>query len=352
MMLIWTLATALAAGDGDRPAHAAGDLVTADVQVASVRARLDEAWIRVDQGDHEGALLLADDVARRTEDPDLLVETRYLGAVSLQLRAEHDEALAAFAALLDTLPADHPRTDDVRFRVALVEAQAGRPRDALRALRRLGPTRRFDEAAARKIAFAEATWLVEAGRTRRGVRKLADAFATTLPQELTWFQARARWALAHDRVAAAADLDFDRPDKRQGRHLKDRVALLREAEAQVSALAELPEPWFVVDGVRALGEAWEALGDDLQQARPPRKLSDAQEALFIAETARSAASPWTQGARYYRMGLDHAEQVGVDGLAPALAADLARVSGKLETLPPAEGTAGPRAAPPAAASAR
>jgi tetratricopeptide (TPR) repeat protein len=281
--------------------------VAAMLDAATPRERLDEAWRRIDLRDFEGARLLVPSF--REAFP---VDALYLHGVSFQLERRHDEALADFSTLIATWP-EHARAIDARFRVALTLADAGRPDEALRALTAVGRWRDLEGEAAWKLQLCEATWTFEAGRLGLGLRRIEQALEAVPAEALTWFQARARSALLHHAALASEALHFDVPEGRVKRRLDARAVYVKTAEQQLTELASLPEPYFILHGLLDLGDAMRDLGDDLRTARVPARLTAEQREVYDRGVRDKAVVQYVKARRYYDLGIEHAGRVHWSG---------------------------------------
>jgi tetratricopeptide (TPR) repeat protein len=275
---------------------------------ASAQERLDTAWRRIDLGDFEGARILADEV--RELEPAWEQELTYLEGVSFQLERDHDSALVVFDRLVDTWP-DGGRVLDTNFRRALTMADAGRHDDAMDALRRLKPYGKLPDEARAKIGFCEATWLFETGKTGPGLRKITKALRKTAPDALTWFQARARHAVLTHAVEASMVLDFAGvPERKLKSVLEDRAVYVLSAEAELNALVDLGETWFILEGLREVGDAYADLARDFRDAPTPDGLGLVEAAKYRIGMDERAAIQLVKARKYFDLGVEHATRIG------------------------------------------
>jgi hypothetical protein len=297
-----------------RPAFAQdGCDCPADVEPigVSAEARADEAWRRVEIGDWVGARLMAAEAMRA--EPDLEPEALYITAVSWELDRRHDDAIAVFDDLIDRFP-DHVRAVDAQFRRALTLADAGRPDEALRALRGLGTASKLrrtgaDDEDLRKVELVRATWIYDSGRRRSGLRRITRALDGVEPSELTWFQGAAHAAVLRHELLSSQALDFNVPDSQVRERLDARGAHVDLARARLDALIRLNEPWYILEALRQFGESFEDLADDLLAAPRPAGMSRTAAAIFDATVSSRAVDQLVKAQQYHALGLDFALQV-------------------------------------------
>lgn len=289
----------------------------------------DEGWRRIELGDNEGARLLAVQ-ARRRPGADH-GELAYMEALSWAFAGDHDNALARLNDVLVVFPG-HRRAGDAAFRIALVHDEAGHPSEARGALGALKPWKSLPLEAQHKVALCDAAWLIDIGRTRRGIRRLRNTMED-VTEGLTWYRARAVRSLLDLALDQAARLRFDGPERRFPKVLEARATLISAAEAQVALMIDLEEPEFVLRGLYQLGQAYEAVGDDLLAAPMP-ELSKNQLDIYQHEVARRAANQWIKASRYYDLGLEHAGSVHWEGpLLDQLVSAHAAVAARIEAGP-------------------
>lgn len=298
---------------------------------ATAAERLDEAWRRIDVGDWYGARILVDET--RALEPSWDEELLYITAVTYQLDREHDEALEVFDALLDAYP-EGERAVDTRFRRALTLADRGDFDDASKTLRELRPYGKLPDEGQRKIALCEATWTLERGK-KSGLRKIDRELSRLAPEQLTWFQARARSALLHHAVDVSRTLEFDVSDKVMTRQLNTRAAYVFGAEAQLNAIVDTKETWFILDGLGALGDAYVDLADDLLARPVPDDYGDIQTAQFRNRLESQAVVQLIKARKYYDLGREHATRIGWQGpQAEQFTRIVANLDARIESLEP------------------
>lgn len=291
---------------------------------AGEQAVLDEAWRRVALGDAEGARALAASVT------GFATETAYLIGVTWQIEARWPEALAAFQAVV-TSAGDHPRSLDARFRMALAFDALGDWRAVQRTLRSLPAWSTLPVEDGHKVTLLDAVAAAERRASPRTVGHLAHAIASTPTGTLTWFQARGRDTLLRISLRQADQAHLRGGPPRLTRVLTARADALQRAEAQLQHLIALGESAFILDGLAALGEAYEAVSDDLLAAPVPRQLPEDEARRYTVQVQARAEVPRLKARNLYDLGLQHAGQVGWTGArVERLERDLARVTQHLE----------------------
>ncbi len=302
LLLLALLAAATPSLDeGDPPpdAHA----------TASSDALVHLARIRADEGDHEGARILLDQARERPgADLDAIL---YLEGIAWEFGGDPATAIARYEEGLERWP-EGPNTKHRRFRKAEALGTLGSPREALRALRRIRVSR-LDDFDRRKYRLVEGVFLVDLGRSRRGLRRLHRWLERVPEDELTFYQGKARAAIAREWSREAAALDLEVGERRQVRRLEARARLLAAIEALVTEIAHLEEPEWVLEGLLVLGDAYDRIGIDLRAHPRPPSLTSAQLELYEEEIGRRVETVWVKGLRAYQMGLDLAGRVQWEG---------------------------------------
>lgn len=275
---------------------AAQDAATPDdlVHLARERAR---------NGDYEGARLVAEEAAavpgphQRT--------ARYLVALSWEYDGDLEQALALYGALL----AEEPGDEDVVFRRAEVLGKLGRyaeARDQLDVLFHGNGVKGRAPADELKLRLLEATWDLELGKARRGLKRLDRALAAADPATAPWYQGLARRAIVAHATSTAEALVFVGSDGEKERALEQRAALIALAEQELAALVRLDPSAteHALDGFVRLARTYEDLGDDLLAESPLVKLTEEQRALNRKLLLERVEKVWVKGTLYYDRGLE------------------------------------------------
>lgn len=266
------------------------------------------ARTRLSIDDGEGArILLLQALDRPGVDAD---EASYLLGMSWEFDDDPAQALRLYDEGLSRWPGS-PYHRDRLYRRAEALAALDQPEEALSALERIDTTD-LDEDDLVKLALAQGAFWLDAGRTKKGLRILQDALDGLAADVHPWSQARARAYVARLLATDAAKLHFRVGDRKQARRLEERARLLDALQHQVTDIAELNQPEWVIDGVVTLGGAYEALATDLAESRRPRRLTPEQTAIYDAEVAKRAATVRIKALRTYDLGLDMAERLGME----------------------------------------
>ncbi len=193
-------------------------------------------------------------------------------AVLYQLGMAYEGAADFEAALMvyDRMAQDDPdRTYvlDWGFRRAMCLEELGRYEEALAEYRSLPKSSDPRKAAVLELATAIAE--LRSGRGSPGTVERSIAAAAE-QEDTEWIQAKGHIAIAVTLLESAEDLSFDQRQGRQVRHLRQRAALIVEAEGHIAATVRLEQVEWILRGMLALGDAYAAMADDLLLSRPPR----------------------------------------------------------------------------------
>lgn len=301
----------------------------------SAEARIAEARVRIDRGDLAGARILLEEAQRL--DPAVELEATYLTGVAWELERDHPRALDTFRRLIEAWP-EHARAQDSRFRVALTLADAGQPAEALRALREVGSPRKLKRADptggdAAKVRLCRATWSYMAHDTPATIRQLRAALAEPAPSGLAWFHGWGHLAVVRQELEHAEALAIGVTDREVRAWLSARTAHVETAKAELEALIELGEVWFILDGIGRFGHHFEDLADDLLAAPEPPGLSPTSRAILKANVELRALDQLVKARSYLQLGLDLALRVSWEGPeAAALQQEIDRLTARIEAL--------------------
>lgn len=266
----------------------------------------DQAITRIETGDYEGALILLRTAAASSDaDPDRL---SYLSAVTIELNGSPDQAIPLYEDGLDQWP-DSPLHDDRIFRLAEATATVGRPRRALRILRKLDDDD-FEGDDRVKLDLVRGIAWLQAGRERKGTALLSAALEQASEEQVTFYQAKARMAWARVLADEAAELDMRGREKKVVSELQARARLLADVEGQVTAAAQLQEPEWVLEGLLILGDAYVGVGEALMTSSRPKGLTDGQLAEYDSLIGQRAIVVLTKGSQSYGSGIDLAARLG------------------------------------------
>lgn len=313
------------------PADAPPEVVPEEARIVPMSGAelVDEAWRRIDLRDYEGARIVAEQ-ARSREDDAKVRATVALGA-AWELDGEPGKALPLYAearaAGLDAALEEH-----VTFRVAECHASLGAYAAAFEELAKLGDPDARPYLDAKKLHLLRGTWLLESGQRAAGQAELAEALDGIGTDEVTWYQARARAAVATDLCDQANAVPFPAKDKKLVKALRARTELILAAEAQVVAALGLKEPEWGLQGLLVLGLAYERVGDDLLAVPIPKKLkTEDQRALYEQGVREKVDKLYVKSSRYLGEGIDAATRLSWDSprvasLKDAHAAVLAKVA--------------------------
>lgn len=269
---------------------------------------LDQILAAIDQRDFAGAMGRLDVLEQTAGGPRIDYER---GRV-LELQEQWDAALAAYErAALVVVPG--PLESDIQFRSALVLDDLGRSAEARSVLKKLAKSSALAEGAHAAIDLELGISDMRWGKTRRGNRKIGRAL-TELEggTDHPWMQARARHAVLAAALEDAAELELE-GNKKAARNLERRARAMKDAEAQITRIAELGELEYILAGLRDLGDAYLQLHDDFVAAPAPRRLTADQVGLYREQVDKRAAALPRKALGFYEMGLDLAVRRGWEG---------------------------------------
>ncbi|MCO4745188.1 MAG: hypothetical protein KC912_10405 [Proteobacteria bacterium] len=282
--------------------------VAAEPEPATTAQVMSDAIRRIRLADYMGARLLLDEAVSR-EDVDL-EEVTYLRGVSWELDRDYTTALGLYNEGLGSFP-EGARAEDFAFRRAEVIGGLGRPEDALDLLTPF--TRDLDErpqADQIKIRLVEATWLAEAGKRRKALKRIASTLEDADPSDVPFYQAKARAAVCRLWAEDADQLDLDVAERKQVKRLTSRGATLVAIEKQVTTIALMEEPEWVLDGLLTLGDSYAAVGLDLIAVEPPKKLAPEVHTLYRQAVAQKSEVVLIKALNHYQSGIDLALRLG------------------------------------------
>lgn len=308
LFLLLSLATANDLAQDPPAPPAAQELTVDEPEPVPTNQLMDDAVRRIRLADYEGARLLLDDAAGR-EDADI-EEILYLRGVSWELDRDYTSALGHYNDGLQRYPTG-ARAEDFAFRRAEVIGGLGRPDDALGLLEpftsSLAQRGHADQV---KIRLVEAIWLAESGKQKIGLKRIAETLEEAGADEVTFYQAKARATVVSIWAAQASALSLDVRERKQVKRLTKRGETLIAIEKQVTTIALLKEPEWVLAGLLTLGQSYEAVGTDLISVSPPRKLDPEVHALYRQAVAERGEVILVKALNHYQKGIDLALRLG------------------------------------------
>lgn len=286
------------------------------------------AGMRMDERDYEGGRVLLDQALDRPgADVDAIL---YLRGISWELDGDPARAIRLYDEGLARWPTG-PLADDRIFRKAESLGALDLSEEALDVLDTLR-VRDLAPLDAGKYRLVEGALLLQVGREGRGLRRLRRALSDVPRDALTFYRAKARAAVADHLARESAALHLDVGPRRQRRRLRRRAVLISDVERQVTTIADLAEPEWVMAGLLALAGAYEQLGDDLVTHRRP-SLTPEQAEIYEEEIRARVETVWVKATRAHQLGLDLAGRVHWDGRrVDALAEAKQRVIAKIDAL--------------------
>jgi tetratricopeptide (TPR) repeat protein len=278
--------------------------VAAAEDAATADELLDLSVQRLDTHDWEGARILVDQaLGRPGADVD---RATYVQGLSWELQGDASQAIALYDVGLEQWPTS-PLNRHRRFRRAEALGTLGEPLEALRWLRSLDRAD-LDAQDRRKLTLVRGVLLLDAGKERKGLKHLEEGLQGPADQ-LTFYQAKARAALAELLATESQGLHLDARERRVQKRLVEHARLLGSIEKQVTAIAELDEPEWVLEGLLHLGAAYERLGDHLSTHRRPRRLTPDQQTIYEEEVGKKIETVRIKALRAYELGLDMATRL-------------------------------------------
>lgn len=298
---------------------------------------VDEAWRRIDLRDYEGTRIVAEEAIAR--DPAVKLRATAAIAASYELDGDPDRGLAMYREVLAADPTGD-LANHMHMRIAECLGALGRYDEALAELAILGDPAAWPYLDGKKIRLLRGTWWLEMGDREAGMAELGDALSGMAVDDVRYYQAEARAAIAHDLLDQAGALSFDDHQKRTVKHLQARTALILDAEKQVVEAINLKEPEWALQGLLDLGGAYEKVGDDLLGVPPPHKLkTQEQRELYASTLQKKVQVLYVKASRYDEQGLELAARLSWKSRRIAsLEAALAEVQPKIrhETPPAAQ----------------
>ena len=145
---------------------------------------------------------------------------------------------------------------------------------------------------------------VAAGRRRSGARHIEAALTVAVSwKKGSWLPAKARYVLLDEDLRRAEQHVVNGSERRQAKAVTRRVRAFTDAEAAMVPLVAHEEPEWILHGLYRLGGAYLAFGDELVAARPPARLTDAQEQIYRDQVATQRQELRIRAAHVYDEGV-------------------------------------------------
>ena len=260
-------------------------------------------------GDLRGATALLEGLGGLVP-PDALGWWLYQRGICAELQWQFTEARALYE---DVVARNGDHVADARFRLALVLEDLGDPDGALLQMQALARLNGFDEDDRLTLALQQGISWVNTGKVRRGTRALEEALARAPADgRQSWILAKARYTLVARQLADADHLALTGGEARVVKRLKRRIAAIQAAERAITVLVGLAEPEWIVASMRALGDSWQRLGDDLVAAPPPPRLTAAEAAIYRQSLLPYAENARTKAFHYWDAGVQLAHRLNFE----------------------------------------
>lgn len=296
-------------------------LLNASTAVAGPYADLEQAGWSLEAGHAETALARA--LAIADAHPALHDAASLLAARAEIALGRADDARVRLRALLRDAPAD----PDLVWTLARLEVGAGRPARGRALLR---PLLRVDDPAVHEpAAIARDAWRAAARPTPRRHAALGNALDTVRDAHSA-IHGEGRAA----RIGIAVTLADRIPLRTRPGALRRRLAWMQRADADAERLVEERTSRATFDGLVAAARGWRNLGDALDDAPTPRRLTAEQGEIYRASLdkpirrawarARDAAEAALRVAERFRLPPENPDVADARATRDALDARLAR----------------------------
>ncbi|MCP4804110.1 MAG: tetratricopeptide repeat protein [Proteobacteria bacterium] len=211
----------------------------------------EEALARRHDGDYRGAIdRLTWLIENDAETPDRL----YQLGITYELSGDYGTAISVYERLMQ----DEAHVLDGGFRRALCLESTGDWDAALKQYRKLPQAQGFDRHDRITLDLALGIAELSAGKEKKGRAMIEEALrASEGTDDVTWIQAKARYALADHALDSARELSLQGREKRVARSLEGRAFALAEAESHVIQVIQLEEPeWILESMLRPETASW------------------------------------------------------------------------------------------------
>ena len=218
-----------------------------------------------------------------------------------ELQEQSASALADYEALLAAFPED-PLAVEAGFRRAVVLLDLDRAKESLAAVKKMQKEGDW-------VGLAATTWELEQGMAelrlgrKKGLKRIDAALASLEdPRPLAWPVARARYARVRWMLEQASAIPL-KGDAKAAKAVVARAGLLGGAEDQLTKIAVLGEPEYLLSALLLVGDAYMELHDALLAAPPPSKLDEEQVGLYRQAIEQKVAVLPGKAWRYYDLGV-------------------------------------------------
>lgn len=258
----------------------------------------DEAVARRHEGDYRGAI---DRLAWLIENDDETPDRLYQLGIAYELSGEYGTAISVYERLMQ----DEAHVLDGGFRRALCLESTGDWDAALRQYRKLPQAQGFDRHDRITLDLALGIAELSAGKEKKGRAMIEEALrASEGTDDVTWIQAKARYALADHALDSARDLSLQGREKRVARSLEGRAFALAEAESHVIQVIQLEEPEWILESMLRLGDGFMELREDMLAVPPPGDLDPELRALYVETLEKRTEVLKLKGYQAYDGGLE------------------------------------------------
>ncbi len=229
--------------------------------------------------------------------------TLYQLGITYELGEQFNDALGVYDLLLAELQ-DNALRHDVLFRRGLTLEALGQPKAALRDYRAIPTNHAWERTDRYTLDLVTGGALLALDREMEGRGLVLSALkATEGTGEVSWARGRGLYALAEHTLGEAAEIPLRGSQERLARRTRLRLEAIEKADNYLVHVVRTDEPEWILAGLLALGDAWLALHDDLDDAPVPRGLSRWQEEHYQEQLAEQLVRFRTRAWNVYDQGL-------------------------------------------------
>ena len=234
----------------------------------------------------------------------------FLWAQNQEYRYDYELAIDTYSFLLQE-EIDPALAIDVSYRLGVALDESGAHKKAIRQWKKLLRDKHFPKEHQVAVELLIGAAQIHAGQNHRGVKTIHQALPRATKQQ-GWMQARARNALAMLLIEQADGVRLQGSNVQK--RVKERMAILDNAEKQVIAALELDKTEYVLEGVIQVVDAYLRMYDDAISIAPPAPLLALERSAYQEELKDKADVLKRKAENYARKGLNYALQQGWRGI--------------------------------------
>ena len=259
---------------------------------------------QVEQLHFSGQFIEAQTLLNYLLENQFTVDVYFLWGQNLEYRGDFAFAIDIYTEILED-DIDPLFALDVRYRLGIAYDDAGLPKKAIQAWKKLLASSDFPQEHRAAVELLLGAAYIHNEDYKKGVFYITNGLKTAT-RDQDWMKARARNALAMVRIAQADEISLCGVDAQVS--FDKRAQLLKDAEEQVIATVHLNKTSSILQGIIQMVDAYLRLYDDARTIAPPYEISYHKETIYFQTLREKSKTLLLRAENYLEKGLTIAKR--------------------------------------------